>query len=307
MPTFAENRGNLSNASTMLLIGGVPAGHAPDLTFQPSVANYGLHDTFYVMTSSPSIQYCDKVNASDGDTVPTTGVHLPHPLGRGEVFTIDNGVLRTNALQVGEVMLVRNGSPSPPATLKDAVFFDPNLHVLEILPGGARLQLKWGDAIIVKSPQSAFHSISPANPTPAPLHTVNHDWVVYVCLPEFHGGPEAYNALRVPGVYRSIRERVEECVTAWDAAWDPTTNRVILTRNGRRQQAYEAFDWDVLEEHTAGVRLPAPWWANAPSDSGDSSALEQLSGLAVSGGKRAAEDSGKATGGKRPCKWNVWG
>ena len=285
MSTFAEHRGRLSNANVMLMIGGIPPGHTSDRAFQPAVSNYGLHSTFYTM-SSYLPQFSNHLNAADGDTVPLTVVSLPWYLGGGEVLTVADGVLRTTL--AGEVMLIRNGSPTPPATLLDAVSFDPNVNQVEILKAFAQLQLKWGDVLVVKNLQTLFHAAGPANTGPSPLSSVSDTWAVYVCLPEFHGGPEAHTALRMPGVIRSIRERVEGFISMWDAQWTSATGLLTLSRNGPRQQAYVAKTWDVLDQHTSGVKLPGPWWADRSDD--DESAIDQLSAMAVTG-KRGAADT----------------
>jgi hypothetical protein len=205
-------------------------------------------------------QFGDIVNTADGDTVPSVGVCLPWASARGEVLSITDGVLRVTA--PGEVMLLRNGSPTAlqtgsHSTLFSALSFDSNVYHPQILLGNTRLQLKWSDVIIVKDHQDGFHGFHSAfrSGPPSPLEDVMDTWAVYVCLPEFHGGPEAYNALRMPGVCRSIREKVEAFVSIWDAEWDSTAGRVVLSRNGPRQLVYEARKWDALEQHTAGVAL----------------------------------------------------
>lgn len=254
MPTFAENRSNLAAPSVLFSIGGIPSASVDDPNFQPSVTHYSIYDTLCIMASGANVSACDVVNAAEGDTVDMSSLLIPWPTGTGEVLTIHNSELRIS--RGAEVMLLRNGSPKPAPTLFDVFAFDSNVYGLEILPYGARLELKWGDALVVKSPRSLFHSVTNYCIGPEELNMVESDWSVMVCLPEFHmPEPEAYNALQVPCFCRQIRERVEWFVGLWDAVWDPTANRVNLVRNGPRQTAYVAMEFDVLELIGKAVKL----------------------------------------------------
>jgi hypothetical protein len=253
MPSFAENRGQLSAASVMLYIGGIPPVRKTDPNFRPQVSNYGLYDTFYTMSSVAQLSDCDRVNTAVGDSG-MEGRLIPWAGGVGEVVTICNGTLRVS--WGNEVMLIRNGQPGPARTLLGVLSLDSNVCAVDVLSYGARVDLKWGDVLVVKSVRHKFHTASSSSPAPAQLLDVHENWAVFVCVPEFHAaGSAPYNALQIPGVCRQIRERVESFLTLWDASWDAALDRVVFTRNGPRQRVYVAQKFDLLEQHTGGVKL----------------------------------------------------
>lgn len=253
MSSFAENRGQLSAANVLLYIGGIPAVHATDVNFQPHVSVYGLYDTFYTMSGMLPLSACDSVDTLAGDTA-MSGKVIPSPGSPGEVMTISGGGLRVSTGNT--VLLMRNCNPDPADTLEKVVMFDPNVYDIGILPYGARLELKWGDVLVVKTSRQNFHTTSASSPALDQLFDVEEKWGVYVCLPEFHL-PGPYNALQIPGVYRQIRERVELFLTIWDSSWDAVLGRVVFTRNGPRQQLYVDKKFPLLEQHTGGVKLIA--------------------------------------------------
>ena len=252
MPSFADNRALLSVASSMLYIGGISDVRKPDPNFQPQVSNYGLYDTFYTMTGTAQLSDCDRVNKAAGDSA-MDGRILPWvgASGSGDLLTISDGMLRISK-PGEEVMLLRNCQPGSAITLLDVVSFDPNVYEVAVLSYGDRVNLKWGDTVVVKPSRSSFHSVSAKFPSLEPFEDVHDTWSVYVCVPEFqHKG--AYEALQIPGVCREIRERVESFVSIWDAAWD--VDGLVVTRNGPRQQAYAAQRFSLLEQHTGRVSL----------------------------------------------------
>ena len=252
MPSFAENRRQLPAANVLLYIGGIPAVHEADVNFQPHVSNYGLYQTFYTMSGVLNLSDCDKVNDAAGDSA-ISGKLIPVFGTPGEVVTINDGALRVSR---PDVLFLRNCFQGQARTFLDVLSFDTNAYDIDILPYGARLDLKWGDVLVVKPTRENFHTTSASSPALDQLFDVEEKWGVYVCLPEFQSsGP--YNALQIPGVCRQIRERVELFVTVWDSSWDAVLDRVVFTRDGPRQQLYAAKKYHLLEQHTGGVKLIA--------------------------------------------------
>ena len=249
MPLFVEHREALSHAHKLIYIGGVSALNALDPNFEPSRSSYVLPDTFLVK----SCVACEDVDKTKDSSVCMDQTVIPWPMGGGsmhEAFTVADGVFRSSG---DHVMIIRNGSPNSWETLWKVCELDPNINELDILSYGKRLQLKWGDVIIVKPVRSSFHSVGSRNAGPYQLEKIEEDCDVYVCIPPL--APAASAALFAPGVLREIRERVEEFVLIWDASWDSALNRVVFTRDGQRQQDYEKLDFDVLKQRTESVRL----------------------------------------------------
>jgi hypothetical protein len=284
MPPFVEHREALSHAHKMIYIGGISALNASDANFEPSRSSYVLPDTFLVKSSMP----CEDVDKTKDSSVCMDQTIIPWPKGGGstyEAFTVADGVFRSSG---DHVMIIRNGSPKFPnswETLWKVCELDPNINELDVLSYGKRLQLKWGDVIIVKPVRSSFHSVGSRNAGPYQLEEVEEDCDVYVCIPPL--APAASAALFAPGVLRKIRERVEEFVLIWDASWDSTLDRVVFTRDGQRQQDYEKLDFDVLKQRTESVRL-----IPEPDGAGFSSMISSM--------KRALDDNDDDSSAKRP-------
>ena len=313
-PTFAANRQNLCTASVMLSIGSIPLGYASDPNYHPSVSHYGLLETVYVV--SDRITFPDTVDSAKGDTVTMDCRCIPwtnnNAATSNEVMTISDAQLRLTHGCDRHVMILRNGRASMPRKLLDVFSFDPAVYDLDIPVLGTRMELKEGDALILKTGASKFYAnnLSSRVGTAQPLQVMD-DWSVFVCLPPLLGiGCEP---LRKHGVCRNIRERVEAFVATWEAVHCPNAGKVVLRPNPARVQAYKLSDaFPFLERHTGR----AYFTGETPSDEDDEGtggatdvvSFSALTVVCVEGG-RAKKNGGGARGAasdglpaaKRPC------
>jgi hypothetical protein len=249
-------RSKLTNAAKMLFIGGISALDEQDLNFQPCYAVYDMADRLLVKSS---VSYADENAQKDGPGLMALTRIAWAGGGTGEAFSVTDTVLRVSL--DGVVAVVRNSCAHSWETLWKVFEFDPNSSELDTVSYGGRLQLKWGDVVIVKPPRDAFHTANARYPGPVAVSDFGEIWDVYVCLPPLN--EEAFAVLYTPGVLRDIRERVEAYFAIWDATWDATVSRTMFTKNDQRKMAFEAMDCGDLKQKTDSVKL-SPWKPEVP-------------------------------------------
>ena len=302
----ASDRLNHGIANVMLSIGSVPTCYDSVESFTPSVSHYGLFGNSYVVSSTFSNP--DFVDKFKGDSVDTDLKCIPWAYGgsTGEVVTLNEADMRVTHSGGRYVMLLRNYRPHAPRKMLDLFSYTTADYSVDIPVEGARLGLKDGDVVIIRSEKDHFCNTSRRTTTDA--MTFNDNWQIFVCIPDISSFPGACDHLTKHGVCREIRERVEAFVETFDVTYDSNTEKFTFASNATRYDLYQNHCFKHLVKNTGRV------YADGVVESDDDEDVSQIEDKAVmsfsvmtvdecgEGGrakKRALDEGGESSAAKK--------